>query len=356
MPTASPSAQAAVADRPAAAAEPAPGVAGPVGADGSVGPVGSMTSPDRSRRRLRRAGRTSRVRPTVPREPVELLPARPTPYVAGNGLLVIAILLISLTVAVTLLSGLENRAAQHRASDRLREILAKGTAPVAAVDADRHLLTDGSPVALLSIPSIGLEQVVLFGTSASVLMDGPGLRRDSVLPGQSGAAVVLGRAWSYGGAFRRIFSIPAGSVITVTTGQGQSEYRTSNGPRYSGDPVPVPLGRDEGRLTLVSSYGPPFIPTGTVRIDAALTGPAKPTPAHLPASVLQPAELAMAADHSQAWALVLLLQLLLVLTVAAVVAWKRWGRIQTWIVFTPPILYVGMYLSDELTRFLPNLL
>lgn len=270
--------------------------------------------------------------------------------------MIMASLLISLTASITVLSRLENLAAQQRAFDQLHEILAKGTAPVSTIDSDGRPLADGSPVALVSIPAIGVEQTVLFGTSPGVLMDGPGLRRDSVMPGQIGAVVIMGRAWSYGGAFHRIAEIPAGSVVTVTTGQGQSSYRTLNGPRYADDPAPAPPGPGDGRLILVSSFGPAFIPSGTVRIDAELTSPVQPTPARLSTSILQPSEQAMGVDGSQTWVLILLLQLMLIVTVAAVVAWYRWGRIQTWIVFAPLLLYVGLAMFDQLASFLPNLL
>jgi hypothetical protein len=56
------------------------------------------------------------------------------------------------------------------------------------------------------------------------------------------------------------------------------------------------------------------------------------------------------------WALVLWLQLLVVLAVAAVWAWFRWGRAQAWIVFTPPLILVGLGVAGELARLLPNVM
>jgi len=37
-------------------------------------------------------------------------------------------------------------------------------------------------------------------------------------------------------------------------------------------------------------------------------------------------------------------------------AWYRWGRPQAWIVFLPPMLFVGLGAAGEIVRLLPNLL
>jgi len=36
--------------------------------------------------------------------------------------------------------------------------------------------------------------------------------------------------------------------------------------------------------------------------------------------------------------------------------WHRWGRAQTWIVLLPVLTLVGLAVSQELARLLPNLL
>jgi hypothetical protein len=64
----------------------------------------------------------------------------------------------------------------------------------------------------------------------------------------------------------------------------------------------------------------------------------------------------MGIDTSNLWVLVLWLQALIVLAVGAVWSWHRWGRPQTWIVFFPPLVLVGLAASAEVARLLPNLL
>ncbi|MFD1273890.1 sortase domain-bontaining protein [Streptomyces kaempferi] len=70
---------------------------------------------------------------------------------------------------------------------------------MAQTDQQGDLLAPGTPVALIDIPAAHLHQVVLEGTDSGVLTDGPGHRRDTPLPGQSGTSVLMGRAAAYGG-------------------------------------------------------------------------------------------------------------------------------------------------------------
>ena len=83
-------------------------------------------------------------------------------------------------------------------------------------------MSPGTPVAALSIPRLGLDQaVVVEGTSAQDLTLGPGHRRDTVLPGQTGVSVIYGRRVSFGGPFEHLMQLQVGDVITTTTGQGR---------------------------------------------------------------------------------------------------------------------------------------
>ena len=54
--------------------------------------------------------------------------------------------------------------------------------------------------------------------------------------------------------------------------------------------------------------------------------------------------------------LALWLQALVVVTVAFVWAWFRWGRARAWIVGFPVLLLVGLMSADQVARLLPNLL
>jgi sortase A len=262
---------------------------------------------------------------------------------------------LSLAVALQALfvSGLQHRAAQVRAFATLRDRLAHGTAPIGQSDANNHLLPLGTPVALIDVPSVHIHEVVGEGTTSGVLMSGPGHRRDTPLPGQAGTSVIFGRKAAYGGPFRRLNLLRKGAKITITTGQGVSNYRVIDH-RRAGDPAPPAPAAGKGRLQLVTADGTSFVPSGVFRVDADLDTPtldSAPGRGGLPKP-----EQPLANDPSTAWALVLWLQALIALCVGAVWAWVRWGRFQTWIVFVPLIALAGLAAVGQLFRLLPNLL
>lgn len=281
--------------------------------------------------------------------------ARPGPrlVVARTALVVLAAVALGFTLQATAVGAFEHRATQVHAYDRFRERLALGTAPLGPTDGDGRLLAPGTAVALLEIPSLHLRQVVGEGTSSGVLAAGPGHRRDTALPGQRGMSVVYGRAHAYGGPFRRIGSLKRGDRIRVVTGQGAATYRVI-GRREGGDRLPPDP--KAGRLVLVTAAGTPLAPSGVLRVDADLVGDGLPRPAVPALARPGPSEDPLGTDASTAWALVLWLEALVAAALGAVWSWRRWGRQQTWIVFTPVVLAVALGVGGQAMRLLPNLL
>jgi sortase A len=92
-----------------------------------------------------------------------------------------------------------------------------------------------------------------------------------------------------------------------------------------------------------------------VYVDATLQGKAVAAPGGRPVAV-PVSELPGRSDPG-AWPyLVFWLQALIVVGVASVWAWMRWGRWQTWLVGAPILLAVLWGISEESMRLLPNLL
>jgi LPXTG-site transpeptidase (sortase) family protein len=273
-----------------------------------------------------------------------------------SALLIVFVLAAAMCLHLVLVSSLVQRSAQQQLLDRFRAELAQGTAPVGPTDTEGDVLPVGTPVAYLEIPSIDVEQVVVSGTSSSALFAGPGHRRDSVLPGQAGASVIMGRSAAYGGPFADIDNLERGDRIEVTTGQGEFTYEVL-GVRREGDRLPAPLQDDESRLVLTAADGNPFLPSGVVRVDAAMDEDAPTGPGRLfPADALPAAERTMAGDTSELWALAFWLQAFVLLAVGAVWAWHRWGHPQAWIAFLPPLLLVGIGVANQAASLLPNML
>jgi sortase A len=276
--------------------------------------------------------------------------------VPGAALSVLAVVFLGLAAHVMVLSQVRFERSQELAYADFRRELANATAPVGQVDADGQPHRPGTAVALLWIPALEARQVVFEGTSSGVLTDGPGHRRDTVLPGQAGTSVIMGRRAAYGGPFGNLDLLSTGDQITVVTGQGEHKYRVL-GVRRAGDIAPPPLADGAGRLTLVTADGQPFMPQDVLRVDAELTSPVQPTPKRkFGASSLPPSEQALASEKD-AWVPVVLWGQALLMA-AFGVAWAkvRWGGWQAWVVGIPVLVALGATICDQIARLLPNLM
>lgn len=274
----------------------------------------------------------------------------------GSALIVVGLLLVGFALQFVGVSQIGHARDQQLALDAFRYQLANATAPVGQTGVDGRLIPVGTPVAIVRAGAIGLDEVVVEGTSSDVLRTGPGHRRDTPLPGQTGASVVYGRQASYGGPFRALSRLVPGDLITATTGQGVARYLVTD-VRLTGDAVPDPLRTGAGRLTLVSAAGTPFLPSAVVRVDARLTSAPQATPQRaLTYAALDDGELTTAADGSVWPFLVLGLVLLFGLVSLFAVSRRFWGKRPTLIVAVPVVLTVGLFAAQQLTLLLPNLM
>ena len=262
-------------------------------------------------------------------------------------LLALAAILSWLLLYLLVLSGLEQGHAQSALYERLRTELALGTAPTGAP------IAAGAPVAVLSIPGAGSEDtVVVEGSRAVQLQDGPGHVLGSVLPGQAGVSVIAGRSLTFGGPFGQISQLPVGAPITVTTGQGTFVYEVS-GARLRGDPVPTPPGDGESRLTLVTAIrgaGLGGLQAGeTVYVDADLSGEAV-APGPVATADVGNRLMSSGVDTTTLALLALGLQLLLGSLAGFVWAWNRWSRAAAWFAGAPSVLAARWRVSATRSR------
>lgn len=232
-----------------------------------------------------------------------------------------------------------------------RTQLAGLTAPVGPI------VPPGDPVALVQIPSLGLEEVVVEGTAAGDLFAGPGHKRNTVLPGQVGASVVYGRSTTYGAPFADIPSLTNGDPIEVVMAQGEVTMYVL-GVRRDGDPLPPPPADGVARLTLVTTEGggrlAALTPGETVYVDAeAVEGFAVPggVPPTIPES-----EEALARGTTALPMLCLCLILLTALTVAIIAARQRWSVALVWVIAAPVAVALAWGTTDTAMRLLPNLI
>lgn len=275
---------------------------------------------------------------------------------AASTLTLTAVVLIGFVLDVSLIGAMRHSRDQSVGLARFRSALANAVAPVGPLDSAGHPLTAGTPVAVLQVPSLGLKELVGEGSTSSLLMSGPGHRRDTVLPGQVGTSVILGRRAGYGGPFAHLGDLQPGDDIAAVTGFGTFHYRVLD-VRRALDPLPTPRGVAEGRLILVTADGAPYVPTGVLRVDATLVTPPVAAPAVPPAlRPLTKAETAMAGEATGVVPFVLHGVLLLLAVAGIVWARVRWGRQHAWVVGVPLLGLLGVATADSVVRLLPNLL
>jgi sortase A len=301
--------------------------------------------------------------PTPPPTPRPATPPRAQPEqrpsrAAGDGSWTIvsttstmgAIVCLWLVAQMLFLSSFSEDRAQGLLYQQFRTNLANATASLGPTT------PVGDPVALLTIPRIGVSQVVVEGTASGDTLAGPGHLRKTVLPGQAGTSVVYGRAATYGAPFRDLGRLRPGDDINVVMSQGEVHFKVVD-VRRAGDPFPQPLPAGGARLVLVTAegHGPlaALTPGSVLYVDADATQGFIP-PSGLPATVPDP-ELAMHSDHGAYPLLALHLALLLAVTLGVVIARQRWSDRLVWVVSTPIAVALAWSTTDVVMRLLPNL-
>jgi len=295
-----------------------------------------------------RPGPVAQARPRTLRAP-----QRPDPALGSvtSALTMVALVCLWVAAQLLFLGGLSEQRSQRLLYAELRTQLASATAPIGPV------VPVGDPVALLTVPRLGIEQVVVEGTASGDLLAGPGHRRDTVLPGQEGTSVVYGRASAYGAPFRDVPQLVEGDVVEVVAAEGSMRFRVL-GVRRGGDPLPQPAEAGHARLTLVTAEGDgsfaAITPDRVVYVDAEATDafPAPPgRPTGIPAS-----EQAMATDTGALPLLTLCLAGLLAATLGLLWARGRWPTPLVWVVGSPVVIALSWMTTDVVMRLLPNLI
>ncbi len=254
----------------------------------------------------------------LPKSMVPEIPLTNTQKHVRASLTVVALLALGFIFNMLALSPIQHLVSQQKLYNEFQLQLASGTAPVSEGDLNDVLLADGAPVAYVSIPSLGVNEVIVEGTASGTLAQGPGHRRDTVLPGQAGTSVIMGRKDAYGGPFSKISELSPGETFTITTGQGEHVYEVI-GLRYAGDPAPRPIRQGESRLLLETARGFWFVPNGVARVDARLVSQVKASGIRQTRlNTLPPEQKELAGDSSTLWLLVFGLQLLIAIELAAV--------------------------------------
>jgi sortase A len=308
-----------------------------------------VAPPPADPRSTRRRRATPKPAPSLARPP---RPGDELWTVMSTGGAMVALVCLWVLAQVLFLSGLSQARSQDLLYSELRTSIAGDPNTVAPVG---PTVPVGDPVALLSVPRLGISQVVVEGTSSSDTLAGPGHLRRTVLPGQTGTSVVFGRAATYGAPFAEIGELRPGDTIDVTMAQGSVSYEVV-GVRRAGDALPQPLPAGQSRLVLATATGSgplaALTPGDVLYVDADAPKGFNP-PSGLPTAVPESEQL-MQSDPGVYPLLALHLALLLAVTLGIVAARQRWSAPLVWIVATPVALALAWSTTDVVMRLLPN--
>jgi sortase A len=212
----------------------------------------------------------------------------------------------------------------------------------------------GDPVGVIKIDEIGVDKVVVEGTTVPDLRQGPGHYAGSAMPGQLGNAAIAGHRTTYGAPFGDLDQLAPGDTISVRMLTGTWRYQLTRDPFVVSpsqtevlDPVP-----GEATLTLTTCH-PRYSASERLIVQARLA----PDQTGLPASD-QRTQLVLdtgLSGGSESRAPVYLWGLI----AAAVgglwwVLFHRYPRWTTWLAGAIPFLVVLFVFYTYLERVLPN--
>jgi sortase A len=96
-------------------------------------------------------------------------------------------------------------------------------------EAERFRLAseDGDAVAKLTIPRLGLDVVLVNGTSSGDLRRGPGRHLDTFMPGERQLVYVAGHRTTYGAPFSNLDRLREGDMISVDAPYASIDYEVT---------------------------------------------------------------------------------------------------------------------------------
>lgn len=263
----------------------------------------------------------------------------------GSVVTAVGIFLALFAAFLFLFTPLQASRAQNHLASELRP-------PVGSKTLTGHVPPEGYAVAVIDIPAIHVNQVVVEGTSASDLTQGPGLMPGSALPGTPGNSVIAGRRYLYGAPFGSLDSLKPGDKIQIVGAYGTFEYNVASVRDISpGQSDPIAPTQDN-QLTLLTSNSS-LAPSDRVVAVAKMVG--SPIDVKVSKIGVPPlSERALSGDSGSIlpailWAVALLLAIL-----ASVRLYRRWHHTwPTYIMTTPVILALAVLVFQDLAHLLP---
>jgi sortase A len=219
----------------------------------------------------------------------------------------------------------------------------------------------GSAVAHLKIPKLGVDKYVVEGVEEADLEKGPGHYPGTPMPGEPGNAAIAGHRTTYGAPFYSINELQPGDDIFVTTiGGKEFHYTVAQTMVVKPTDVQVIDNTPDNRLTLTTCE-PRYSATSRLIVVAKLTDTPVAPPSTLapPPIVVTKAKAARnlgSGDHN-AWPDTLLYGFIFVGLWLGVRLWSHHRRYWRGIPFIVgiPVCFVPLwFLFENVIRLLPN--
>jgi sortase A len=220
---------------------------------------------------------------------------------------------------------------------------------------------EGSVMALIQIPKIGVNQYVVSGTDADDLAKGPGHYTGTALPGQHGNVAIAGHRTTHGAPFNRLAELAPGDPIYLTDLAGQKLRYVVAATPFAVSPSNVSVLNyfGDNRLTL-TTCNPEFSASQRLIVVAGYVGPGATRSVHKLTTGIGGAPYKVAIGGEAGWNTGLI-PLVLVLTVALVslsLTNRRWSRIlgsgSRWLILLPIWTALIFALFAALSNFLPT--
>ena len=208
---------------------------------------------------------------TVP--PPDVSQSRTVPHTGRRGVrLAMAgvALLLAMTGVVVLTYSPATDAYQARLQNRLA---GQFTSPQLREAYVQRRLGEGDSLTRIRIPAIGVNVIVVEGTSASALRAGAGHYPGTPLPGEDGNVAIAGHRTTYGKPFADLDRLVPGDDIHVETPIGAYHYRVTRQPFVVDKADWSPIANTGGKILTLSTCHPKRSDRQRLIVQAELVSP-----------------------------------------------------------------------------------
>jgi sortase A len=211
---------------------------------------------------------------------------------------------------------------------------------------------DGEAIAVIKLPKINVEKIVVEGVGVPDLKKGPGHYPGTPLPGQPGNAAIAGHRTTYGAPFNQLDKMAVGDPVIISTKQGTFQYDVTELKVIKPSQVEVLDNTQDNRLTL-TTCNPRYSATQRLVLTAALKGPAAaPQPAPSKRIAIQHDE-GLSGDPTARTPALLWGSAAGLVWLAAYLVGRRWRKWPTYFIGAPFFFVLLFIFFENFARLLP---